>query len=163
MKLKLCLCIISLATYALTAKAETVRVIDGDSLEIGERQIRLDGIDAPEFTQICQTTDGKDYKCGIKALHYLEKLTKDKDVTCRCLPEKDHYKREICECFADDLSLNKALVEAGWAITYRDKTYLSSEESAKQSKRGIWQGKYMRPAIYRALHRTEPVKTKIEP
>lgn len=163
MKLCLYLFFVLVAMCTLTVRAETVKVIDGDSLEINEREIRLDGIDAPEFTQICQTAEGKDYKCGIKALHYLKELTHGKDVTCHCLPEKDRYKREICECFADYLSLNKAMTEAGWAVTYRDKTYLSAEEHAKQNKRGIWQGKYMRPAIYRALHRAEPTKTKTEP
>ncbi|MBQ8481457.1 MAG: thermonuclease family protein [Alphaproteobacteria bacterium] len=162
MKLNLCFGIISVVLYALSVQAETVRVADGDSLEIGERRIRLDGIDAPEFTQICQTSDGKNYNCGIEALHYLESLTAGKDINCRCLPEKDRYHRELCECFADNLSLNKAMTEAGWAVAYRDKTYLPAEKSAKQNKRGIWQGKNMRPAIYRILHEAEQ-QTKTAP
>lgn len=134
-------------------------VKDGDSLEIGERRIRLDGIDAPEFTQICQDDSGNDYNCGFQSFQYLKNLVKDKEIDCRCLPDKDRYLREICECYADSISLNKAMVAAGWAVTYRDKTYIDEENKAKENKLGIWQGKNMRPAIYRALHKSQPKKS----
>jgi endonuclease YncB( thermonuclease family) len=154
--------IICFALYALSAQADTVKVVDGDSLEIGLRRIRLDGIDAPEFAQICQTSDGKDYDCGLKALHYLEKLTDGKEIDCRCLEQKDRYQRDICECFAENISLNQAMVSAGWAVAYRSKTYLSQEKEAMQNKSGIWQGKHMRPAIYRILYQNKQT-TKIAP
>ena len=44
------------ATEALRRDAEIIgvaSVIDGDTLEIHDRRIRLDGIDAPESTQLC--------------------------------------------------------------------------------------------------------------
>ncbi|MBR1600892.1 MAG: thermonuclease family protein [Alphaproteobacteria bacterium] len=143
------------ALYPLSAQADKVKIVDGDSLEIGERRIRLDGIDAPEFTQICTDNNGADYDCGIKALHYLENLISGKNIDCQCLKQKDRYNREICECFVKNVSLNKAMISAGWAVTYRDKTFLSQEKQAKQNKRGIWQGKFMRPAIYRVLYQAE--------
>ena len=158
MKIKLFFSAMFITGLAFTAQAMEVTVKDGDSLEIGERRIRLDGLDAPEFTQICQNALGEDYECGKEALHYLEKLTAGKDVECSCLAEKDRYKREICECFADEVSLNREMVVAGYAVAYRDKTYSKEEDIAKQNKAGIWQGKHMRPTIYRVLHRAE-VKT----
>jgi endonuclease YncB( thermonuclease family) len=45
------------------------------------------------------------------------------------------------------------MVAAGWAMTYRDEKYAKSEQNAQLGKRGIWQGKFMRPALYRALER----------
>ena len=135
------------------AVAFPVIVKDGDSLETGERRIRLDGIDAPEFTQICQDNNGNDYDCGFQSLQYLENLVNGQEVDCQCLPDKDRYHREICECFVGSTSLNKAMVSAGWAVPYRDKTYVEEENKAKENKLGIWQGKHMRPAIYRALNK----------
>jgi len=160
MKMKFCFWAVLVLFLAQTTAAFEVTVTDGDSLEIGDRRIRLNGIDAPELTQICQNAQGDDYECGMESLHYLENLTAQKDIDCKCLPEKDRYKREICECFADGVSLNRAMVAAGQAITYRDKTYTKEQESAEENKLGLWQGKYMRPAIYRILHKPD-IKTKI--
>jgi endonuclease YncB( thermonuclease family) len=43
-----------LLVIATAASAQTVRVIDGDSLEVAGEDIRLIGIDAPEGSQMCQ-------------------------------------------------------------------------------------------------------------
>lgn len=159
MKIKFCFFAVLMLCLAQRAVAFEVTVKDGDSLETDERIIRLDGIDAPEFSQICQDAQGKDYECGKVSSNYLQNLVMQKDVDCRCLPQKDRYKREICECFADGVSLNRSMVAAGQAIIYRDKTYLKEQENAQKNKLGVWQGKYMRPAIYRVLHKPE-IKTE---
>ena len=133
--------------------AAEYRVVDGDSLESGERRIRLDGIDAPEFVQNCYDATDASYPCGLEALKYLENLIQDSEVQCDCLPEPDIYGREMCECFADDVSLNRAMVFGGYAVTYRSDRYAAAEQNAKEAKRGIWQGRFMRPALFRALER----------
>ena len=135
------------------AFAVEYKAADGDSLIQGDRRIRLNGIDAPEFIQVCYDINGKEYPCGLKSLQYLESLMKNSDISCDCLPEPDIYGREICECFADGVSLNRAMVFAGYAQTYRSDKYTDAEKSAKSEKRGIWQGKFMRPALFRALER----------
>lgn len=155
MKINFGLYLICFTLFALTARSAEVVVVDGDSLKSGEQNIRLDGIDAPEYKQICFDKEGREYFCGKEALQYLENMVKGKDVYCKCLAQKDKYKRDICECFADGVSVNEEMVASGWAITYRDKTYISQENTAKLNKLGIWQGKYMRPAIYRVLHKTD--------
>lgn len=155
MKINFGFCLIYSMLFALNVYSAEVTVVDGDSLKIGEQNIRLDGIDAPEYTQKCFDKKGTTYFCGQEAMLYLENMTQGKDVECKCLAQKDRYKRDICECFVEGISLNGAMVASGWAITYRDKTYILQENTAKLNKLGVWQGKYMRPAIYRALHRTE--------
>ena len=142
-----------LLCVAANSALAQVKVVDGDSLEIGDRRIRLDGIDAPEFVQTCFTALGEEYACGKEALDFVEELIKDKPVDCRCLPEKDRYGRELCECFVDDVSVNTALVQAGWAMSYRDAKYDELQAKAEAAKCGIWQGKFMRPALFRALER----------
>ena len=127
--------------------------VDGDSLEQDDERIRLNGIDAPELYQHCYSASGKEYACGEQALQYLQNLLRGGNVRCDCAEQKDIYHRRICECFAGEVSLNEAMVAAGWAMTYRDEKYAKAEQDAQLGKRGIWQGKFMRPALYRALER----------
>ena len=149
------ICLVSGMLFAVAASAQTYTAVDGDSLADGERRIRLDGIDAPEFVQSCYTDSGAEYTCGLDALRYLEDLMRDSEIRCDCLPEKDKYDREICECFADDVCLNEAMVFGGYAVTYRSDKYADAEKNAKEHKRGIWTGKFMRPALFRALERVQ--------
>ena len=136
-----------------SVSAGSITAVDGDSLLRGLQRIRLDGIDAPEFSQICYTEDVQQYPCGEKAFAYLQNMVENTPTECKCLPEKDAYNRLVCECFADGKSLNRAMVNAGWAMTYRSSQYENEEIAAKRQRRGIWQGKFMRPALFRALER----------
>ena len=51
----------------LSADGVRVQVIDGDSLRIGARTVRLQGIDAVELHQPCRTPEGEGWRCGIEA------------------------------------------------------------------------------------------------
>ena len=42
------------------------KIIDGDTIHIGENKIRLHGIDAPEINQTCSIRDQL-WNCGIKS------------------------------------------------------------------------------------------------
>ena len=140
--------------WANVCAAEVV-VKDGDSLEVDGVRVRLDGIDAPEFLQTCEDKNGADYECGQEALQYLQELIADKEVRCDCAEKADKFNRQICECFAGEKSLNREMVQSGWARTYRDDKFAKEEDFAEKHKRGIWQGRHMRPALYRVLHRYE--------
>ena len=135
---------------------ERIKVVDGDSLEIGSRRIRLLGIDSPEYVQNCYDKNHKKYSCGIKAKHYMEKLVAQGNIECREI-SKDRYDRSLSVCYCGDVDLNEEMVKAGWAVAYRDDDgkYQQAENEAKKQKIGIWQGKFMRPALYRALERLE--------
>jgi len=47
------------------------RIIDGDTIVIADKRIRLHGIDAPESKQTCQTKKGKNWNCGAAATRAL--------------------------------------------------------------------------------------------
>jgi len=154
-KMKKCFIFLFLLLFSADLAAQNIKVVDGDSLEIDGQRIRLDGIDAPEYKQICKDATGKDYACGQKALEFAQNFIAQSEVDCQCLPEKDRYQRELCECFVNEESLNKALVTAGWAVPYRADEYSAAQKEARRYKRGIWQGKNMRPALYRILQKPD--------
>ena len=127
------------------------KIVDGDSLERGNIRIRLIDIDAPEFFQDCYDENNEPYKCGKLALNELKKLINDKTI-CKTV-SIDRYKRKLSECFDENNeSINKKMVHNGWAVAYGNK-FIEDENIAKKQKRGIWKGRFMRPELYRALHK----------
>lgn len=135
-----------------TAEAE-VKVIDGDSLIVDGKEIRLSGIDAPEYHQTCFDKDKKLYPCGKKAMRALQKLAGD-DTKCRFVV-KDKYKRYVSVCYSRGVNINQKMVEQGWAVAYSRYThdYDAAEKHAKQAKKGVWQGRFLKPELFRILHK----------
>lgn len=127
--------------------------IDGDSVLIGKREIRLSGIDAPEYNQECFTKDKKSYSCGLEAKKYLESLLNDK-IVCETITV-DKYKREVAFCKVGSIDINEKMVEMGMAVAYKRYThdYDEAERIARANKRGIWQGKFMKPELHRILNK----------
>jgi len=66
---------------------------------------------------------------------------------------RDQFGRTVVTCLTkDQLDLGAILVAQGLAISghYFDISHYSEEEAAAQSaKRGIWQGSFVEPAIWR--------------
>lgn len=129
-----------------------VYVVDGDSLKLGEQNVRLAHIDAPEYYQTCKRADKSTYNCGIKAREKLESLLKLGELSCKTVG-RDIYNRDMSECFAGRTNINLEMVRSGWAVVYKsgDAAYLEAQADAKRAKLGIWQGKYMKPELYRIL------------
>ncbi len=128
------------------------KVVDGDSLEVDGKRVRLQGIDAPEYKQMCFDKDQKSYDCGAKATEELKKIIGKNPLKCNFLGH-DTYKRKLAICYVNDLNINKKMVEDGWALSYDFKTegFPDEENQARLGKKGLWQGKFMRPEIYRRL------------
>jgi endonuclease YncB( thermonuclease family) len=133
---------------------ENVHVVDGDSLELEGLRIRLVGIDSPEYRQFCYNAKHQKYDCGIEAKKYLEKLIGAQQVRCE-EESKDIYERSLSVCFVGDVNLNAEMIKAGWALAYREEgdKYLPLEKQAKANKKGVWQGRFMRPELYRFLNK----------
>ena len=113
----------------------------------------MEGIDAPEYHQQCFDADDKLYDCGKYAYEYLKDIIGD-DVECQYVA-KDKYKRSVAICYSQGVCLNEQMVRQGWAVAYDryTKNYVDEEVDAKENKRGIWQGRFMRPELYRVLHK----------
>lgn len=130
-----------------------VSAIDGDSLNM---QIRLFGIDTPEAVQICKDDQGRDYPCGQVASDALAKLVQDKIVSCK-VKTRDRYGRPVAICYADNIDIGGALVDAGVAVAFRkysDK-YVANEERARAARRGLWAGTFEMPWDYRERRRRQ--------
>ena len=134
------------------------KVVDGDTIKINSKKIRLYGIDAPEKKQKCKKTYltisfisfTKDYMCGEVSTEKLTKKINEQKLNCNIL-DIDRYKRLIGECFKRNINLNSWMVSNGYAVAYRkySKKYVSDEINAKNNKLGIWQGKFEMPWDYR--------------
>lgn len=123
-------------------------VNDGDTLTIAGERFRLQGIDAPEFDQKCQA-DGGEYPCGRRARQALERLVAGKQVACSGW-QRDKYGRLLVSCEANGVDLNRAQVDAGWAVAYG--AYFAEERAAREGRRGLWAGTFQSPRDYRDVH-----------
>ena len=137
----------SLAMADVTGKA---RVVDGDTIWIGDTKIRLHGIDAPEMKQTCRTSKGEEQQCGQLAKQALERLVRGQEVICKG-DKRDRYKRLIAVCYVGPFNINEQMVTGGWAMAYRkhSKDYVRAETFAKSRREGLWRGTFEPPWEWR--------------
>ncbi len=90
-------------------------VIDGDTIEIHGKRIRLFGIDAPEAGQTCRNGDNSEYRCGQKAALVLEARIGAGVVSCE-RKDTDLYGRTVATCRAFGEDLGAWMVGLGWAV-----------------------------------------------
>ena len=121
---------------------------DGDSLMVGSREVRLFGIDAPEWDQSCKRS-GADWACGEEAADRLSKLVTGKQVFCQAV-NTDEHGRTVARCMVGSTDVNRQMVSSGYATAYRHYSAdFPAEEEAKAAKRGLWSGSFQKPSDYR--------------
>lgn len=134
-------------------------VIDGDTLEIASRRIRLGGIDAPEHGQLCRDFNGRSYDCGAEATQALRGFIADTGEVRCAISERDHYDRMIGDCRrGDGQSIAAWLVEQGHALDwprYSGGAYAGQQRIAEAEHRGLWAGSFERPWDWRAEQRLQ--------
>ncbi len=125
-------------------------IIDGDSFRLGDRPIRLHGIDAPELDQTCEV-DGQTIACGQNSRQTLIGLTVGALVECDRL-DVDADGRDVSRCFADGLDISSAMVRGGHAVADREAAadYVTDEIGARGNKYGLWRGTFQMPWEWRA-------------
>jgi endonuclease YncB( thermonuclease family) len=129
------------------------RVIDGDSIEISGARIRLEGIDAPEWSQTCVDPKGQTWLCGQSAAQQVRSYIDGRELTC-ARHGVDRYNRILAVCSAPDgADLNAWIVRQGWALASGDVgNYRSEQHEAEAAKRGIWSGTFLPPREWRRRH-----------
>ena len=159
MRLRLGLCSFVLALFlpALSSASDVGRVfqgqvyvIDGDTFSLGERRVRLHGINAPESAQTCGV-EQEEWGCGSAATQALRSLTQGQRVTCLSR-DTDRYGRTVASCGTSSVpDLGAALVSQGLATAYTrySQDYVPHERQAKAAGLGLWSGEFEDPEAYR--------------
>ena len=124
-----------------------LRVIDGDTFDLGGVRIRLQGIDAPELRDVCVDAAGHEWACGDWATGQLRQLLRDGRLTCHDLGERS-YNRVVARCELDGADLGAVLVAQGivracprFALRHpHSRGYMSLEGQAVAARIGIHDG-----------------------
>lgn len=127
---------------ALTGVA---RALDGDSLIVEGRELRLKGIDAPEARQTCKQGQ-REIPCGRQATLALTRWLARGTPVC-VGRETDRYGRLLVICRVNGTDIGADLVRNGHAVDYG--LYPAEEKAASEDRRGVWAGTFERPEDYR--------------
>ncbi|MGR3495510.1 thermonuclease family protein [Citreimonas sp.] len=139
---------------AVAEVAGTLRVIDGDTIDVGDTRVRLHGIDAPEIDQRCGGTDAPMWDCGAWVTRVVTDRYEGRDATCTVL-DTDRYGRAVARCRVDGEDMGRALVAEGLAFAYRRYAmdYDLDEKAAAVNGFGLHGSGITAPAAFRATGR----------
>lgn len=146
MRILLLLCALTVPSIA----AE-VRVVDGDTLRLGDETIRILDIDAPEAGQKCKEAGSGTWACGTAAVTALTELVAGHDVDC-VGDGIDEFGRRLAVCSADGQDIGAEMVRTGMAWSFRQygDRYNDLEDEVRPTGVGIWQADTQAPWGYRA-------------
>jgi endonuclease YncB( thermonuclease family) len=126
------------ATVELSAQPPDVAVIDGGTLKLGDRVVRLFGVEPPPRSKPCGTHDDAGQDCAASAANALAGMLRDLPVACR-ITGMDSLGRPYAICQANGTELNSAMIAAGWARAVTAQPELkSAEQAARAAHRGVW-------------------------
>ncbi|MBV2358217.1 thermonuclease family protein [Thalassococcus sp. CAU 1522] len=153
--LRICSLLVLLCAGVAQAEiAGPVRVIDGDTLDVGGIRIRLFGIDAPEAGQRCGGQNAPVWPCGAWVVSNVKARLDGKNVSCEAL-DRDRYGRVVARCNLDGEDIARRLVQDGLAFAYRRYSwdYDLDEKGAAIAGRGLHGTGVQSPAAFRSAAR----------
>ena len=122
----------------LRALPAQVAVVDGGTLRLGDRVVRLQGVEAPARGTECGAGGGSGEDCGVAAANALAALVRGTAVACR-VTGVDGRGHCYAVCQASGTELNRAVIAAGWARVAADQPALKRvEDTARAERRGVW-------------------------
>ncbi len=131
-----------------------IRVIDGDTVEIGGHLVRLFGIDAPELGQRC-LHDGVWSHCGLDAAFELKKLIGVTQTPVKCTPVASQGATSSAICMVGRTDIAHALLIGGYvtATAGASPEYKEAEAEASRAGLGLWHSQFVDPVDWRAGER----------
>ncbi|MCF2871929.1 thermonuclease family protein [Octadecabacter sp. G9-8] len=147
--------ILCLASPVMADVAGVVRVIDGDTFDVGDARVRIHGIDAPEVDQTCTSDQRGEWACGAFVRDEVRRRYQGTTATCQQM-DVDRYGRIIGKCFVNGQDVGEAIVNDGLAEAYRrySMDYDLAEKAAQVTGAGLWASEMQAPAAFRAQQRT---------
>ncbi|MGZ2258697.1 thermonuclease family protein [Roseobacter sp. A03A-229] len=138
------------SAVATTALSGPVRVIDGDTIDVGGTRVRLFGIDAPEADQTCTTEQGQVWACGAWVTDQVTMRYGGRQAVCAPL-ETDRYDRIVARCSVQGEDVGEALVSEGLAFAYRkySQDYVLAEKGAAVRDVGLHASRVQNPSQFR--------------
>ncbi len=130
------------------ADAPDIRIVDGETLGLGDRVVRLYGMAAPTRGETCQGARGESFDCGGASTAALMRLVATRPVTCRIVGQ-DGFGRGIGQCEAAGTDLARSLVGDGFAVA-TGSALRSAELGARQASRGLWGNRAGAPQDWRS-------------
>ena len=136
------------------------RVVDGDTVVVGENKLRLIGIDSPEL----ETEKLKGECFAMEAKERLRELVEGKEIRLeKDVSEKDKYDRLLRYVYIGEENINETLVREGFAklATYPpDMKYYGklkeAQRVAKENRAGLWSYCMDSPAETRGINSSSP-------
>lgn len=154
-----------------TLDVSVAQIIDGDTIRVRRASsivdVRLQGINAPEWNQLCKARNGETFACGKQATEVLSEIiganpvacrsdrmhglcvTGGLSVTCHVLTIDRKWGRPVAKCFAGRTDMGRELVSRGFAKAAYGEDYVSLDASARLLRKGLWAGKFEDPVAFR--------------
>jgi endonuclease YncB( thermonuclease family) len=149
------LAIFAVLLLAGPGRAVEAIVTDANTVQLGAVKYRLDGIDAPEFDQICIDQHADPWTCGVEARDRLRTLIGTRAVNCEDKGPDPVFRNRrlgVCNIEGETGSLNQWLVQQGLALNFEPAAngrFKSEEADARDKQNGLWKGCFTAPADFR--------------
>ena len=111
---------------ALSAQPAQVAVVDGGTLRLRDRVVRLLGVDPPARGTVLRVAQD----CGAAATNALAAMVQEAPVVCR-ITGKDGMGRPYADLPGQGTELNSAMIAAGWARADTTEPELQRAEQAR--------------------------------
>ena len=121
-------------THTITGKAY---VTDGDGIRIAREEVRLAGLDAPEWDQKAKHRDGYWFSHGKRVKSALIQEIGGKHVRVS-VESTDKFGRLLGTVTYNGRDIGEWLVREGHAIAAYSDRYVHVEREAREAKRGMW-------------------------
>lgn len=132
------------------------KAIDGRTIQIAGKTVRLYGIDSPDLKQTCFTKRKKEFPCGKIAYTALATLVRNVELHCKTTGTgAENAEIQYVACRAGPMDIATQHVLQGWAFAdpkTGDK-YRRAERGARALNEGLWKGKFELPWVWREQHR----------
>jgi endonuclease YncB( thermonuclease family) len=110
--------------------AANVEVIDGGTLRVRGKIVRLWGIAVPGKDEVCTTSKGEVWPCGQRSLAQVREIIQQEGVSCET-------KEQGAVCRVAGLDLAALLVKEGLARSMHG--YDALEQNARAARAGLWE------------------------